>query len=217
LDIQAVIFDLDGVLVNTEPLAFKAWQQILAHTGKIMGEEDYLAMIGMDSTASTRYVNQFTGMNWTEAEIMPRLWARMEKIVDEELEPLPGSAELVAELGRRGLHLAVASNSDTRYVRHVLEKVRLLPAFEAVIGRDQVSQGKPAPDPYLKAAAHLGCDPQHCLAIEDSTIGLQAAVSAGMRCLGITPTGECSNGHASAYACFRSMEELNQSIGALLD
>jgi beta-phosphoglucomutase-like phosphatase (HAD superfamily) len=99
----------------------------------------------------------------------------------------------------------------------VLEKVRLLSVFEVVVGREQVLNGKPSPELYLEAARRLGCEPQDCVAVEDSPLGLRAAVDAGMRCLAITPDGKCQNGHTQAFACFTSLEELYAGIEVVFD
>ncbi len=98
-------------------------------------------------------------------------WQRVIALIDAELESLPAACALVTELRRRGCRLAVASNSPTHYVDHVLKKIGLLDAFDAIVGRDQVQNGKPMPDPYLEAARLIGCAPQDCVAVEDSPLG----------------------------------------------
>jgi len=215
LNPRAFIFDLDGVLANTEPLAFKAWQQLVAPTGVIMDGADYLAMLGTDAETTAEFIFRRTGLAMAADEMVADHWQRVIALIDAELEPSPATPELLAELTRRGCLLAVASNSPTEYVLHVLEKLRLRSAFEAVVGRDQVQNGKPDPDPYLEAARRLGCDPHDCVAVEDSPLGLLSAVTAGMRCLAITPDGNCQNGHSLAFACFHSMEELYAGIGVV--
>jgi len=212
LNPRAFIFDLDGVLANTEPLAFKAWQQLVAPTGVIMNHDDYLAMLGTDAEGTAEFIYRRTGMVMAADAMVADHWRRMKELIDSELEASPATAGLLAELKQRGCRLAVASNSPTDYVLHVLGKVHLVSAFEAVVGRDQVQNGKPSPDPYLEAARRVGCDPQDCVAVEDSPLGLRAAVNAGMRCLAITPDGKCQNGHTQAFACFTSMEELYAGI-----
>ena len=212
LNTRAFIFDLDGVLANTEPLAFKAWQELVDPTGVIMDDADYLAMLGTDAEGTADFIFHRTGLVMAADAMVADHWRRMKVLIDAELEPTPGTADLLAELARRGCRLAVASNSPTDYVLHVLEKVRLRSAFEAVVGRDQVQNGKPDPEPYLEAAHRVGCDPQDCVAVEDSPLGLRAAINAGMRCLAITPDGKCQNGHSQALACFTSMQELYDGI-----
>ena len=209
---RAFIFDLDGVLADTEPLAFKAWQQLVAPTGVVMDTADYHAMLGLDAESTAQFIFRRTGLAVAPDEMVADHWRRMKVLIAAELEPSPKSAELLVELKRRGCRLAVASNSPTNYVLHVLEKVHLRSAFETVVGRDQVKNGKPNPDPYLEAARRIGCDPQDCVAVEDSPLGLRSAVDAGMRCLAITPDGKCQNGHAQAFACFTSLAELYAGI-----
>jgi len=217
LNPRAFIFDLDGVLANTEPMAFKAWQQLILLTGVVLDDADYHAMLGVDVEATAQFILRRTGLAQAVDEMVADHWRRMKVLIDAELEPPTDAAALLAELARRGCRLAVASNSPTGYVLHVLEKVRLLGAFEVVVGREQVLNGKPDPELYLEAARRLGCAPQNCVAVEDSPLGLRAAVNAGMRCLAITPDGKCQNGHTQALACFTSLEELYAGIDVVFD
>lgn len=214
---RAFIFDLDGVLANTEPLAFKAWQQLILFTGVVLDDADYQAMLGVDVEATAQFIIRRTGLPQAVDEMVADHWQRMKVLIDAELEPSTGAAALLAELARRGCRLAVASNSPTDYVLHVLEKVRLLSVFEVVVGREQVLNGKPSPELYLEAARRLGCEPQDCVAVEDSPLGLRAAVDADMCCLAITPDGKCQNGHTQAFACFTSLEELYAGIEVVFD
>jgi HAD superfamily hydrolase (TIGR01509 family) len=217
LNPRAFIFDLDGVLANTEPLAFKAWQQLVDPTGVVMDSADYSTMLGMDAESTAQFIFRRTGLAVAPDVMVADHWQRVIALIDAELEPSPAAADLLAELAKRGCRLAVASNSPTSYVLHVLDKIRLRSAFEVVVGRDQVQNGKPNPDPYLEAARLIGCDPQDCVAVEDSPLGLLSAVNAGMRCLAITPDGECQNGHSQAFACFSSMKELYAGIEVVFD
>ena len=214
---RAFIFDLDGVLADTEPLAFKAWQQMVASTGVVMDNADYQSMLGVDAQSTAQFVRQRTGLGMTTAEMVADHWLRVIALIDAELEPLPAAAGLISELRRRSCMLAVASNSPTDYVVHVLKRISLLGAFDVLVGREQVQNGKPSPDLYLEAARLIGCAPQDCVAVEDSPHGLRAAIDAGMRCLAITPDGRCQNGHSQATACFTSLAELYAGIDGVFD
>jgi HAD superfamily hydrolase (TIGR01509 family) len=217
LNPRAFIFDLDGVLANTEPLAFKAWQQLVDPTGVVMDHADYHTMLGMDAQSTAEFIFRRTGLAVAADQMVLDHWQRVIALIDAELEPLPAACALVTELRRRGCRLAVASNSPTHYVVHVLEKIGLLDAFDAIVGRDQVQNGKPLPDPYLEAARLIDCAPSDCVAIEDSPLGLLSAVNAGMRCLAITPDGGCQNGHSQAFACFTSLADLYAGIDVVFD
>jgi HAD superfamily hydrolase (TIGR01509 family) len=217
LNPRAFIFDLDGVLANTEPLAFKAWQQLVDPTGVVMDDADYQTMLGMDALSTAQFIFNRTGLAVAPDEMVADHWGRVIALIDAELEAIPEACALVTELHRRGCRLAVASNSPTKYVFHVLKKIGLLDVFDAIVGRDQVQNGKPDPDPYLEAARLIGCDPADCVAVEDSPLGLLSAISAGMRCLAITPDGGCQNGHSQAFACFPSLGELYAGIDVVFD
>jgi HAD superfamily hydrolase (TIGR01509 family) len=217
LNPRAFIFDLDGVLANTEPLAFKAWQQLVDPTGVVMDNADYHTMLGMDAQSTAQFIFRRTGLAVAPDVMVLDHWQRVIALIDAELEPLPEACPLVTELRRRGCQLAVASNSPTNYVLHVLKKIGLLDAFDAIVGRDQVQKGKPDPDPYLEAARLIGCEPQDCVAVEDSPLGLLSAVNAGMRCLAITPDGGCQNGHSLAFACFTSLAALYTGVDVMFE
>ncbi len=178
----------------------------------VLDDADYQAMLGVDVEETARYIIHRTGLAQTVADMVADHWQRMKVLINAELEPPPAAADLLAGLARRGCRLGVASNSPTSYVLHVLEKIGLLSAIEVVVGREQALNGKPSPDLYLEAARRLGCEPQTCVAVEDSPLGLRAAVEAGMRCLAITPDGRCQDGHIQAYACFTSLEELYANL-----
>lgn len=183
LDIQAFIFDLDGLMVNSEELSLIAWRRILAPYGKSLSEQDYFALIGQDSRASAAHVLVGTGipLNWDE--LAQAHWRELISIIERELEPRPGLIDLVNDIVHSGYRLAIASNSPSDYVLRAVQAIGLRDTFQCVVGRDQVAEGKPSPDVYLAAATCLTVSPERCLALEDSPIGMQAALAAGMKCI----------------------------------
>jgi len=214
--IKAVIFDLDGVLMDTELLAFKAWQQKLSSMGFILGEDDFRAMLGLDAHQTVCYVQAKTGLESDFQALLEEQEKMMLSILEGDIEPMPGAFELLLDLFNRGYPLAVASNSSSIDVSRALKGLHLDRFFRAVIGREQVQAGKPAPDVYLAAAAALSVIPSQCLAVEDSSVGVKAAVAAGVRCLAIPAPSLPRAEFSLASATFDSLPSLHAALDAIL-
>lgn len=178
--LQAVIFDLDGVFIDTEWIAFEAWRDVVAQNGSVLGEEHFAPTVGLDMRETARYILAVTDLTVDLDAFIDAQWEIMAAAMRAELNLLPGAANLVAWLRARGIPLAIASNSPVPYIEWVLSLVGLSGSFNAIIGRNLVANSKPAPDVYLAAAHALNAAPSACLAVEDSPVGLQAALSAGM-------------------------------------
>jgi HAD superfamily hydrolase (TIGR01509 family) len=214
--IQGVIFDLDGLMVDSEPLAMLAWQQFLVDYGFEMTEEQYKHTIGMSDEETSHYILDLTGISY-DPQALAREHRRLTAMnIDEALEPKPGLLPLLETLQGRGYPMAVASNSPVAHVRQAIAKVGIVGYFACVISAEHVTQPKPAPDVYLEAARCLGLDPRRCLALEDSPAGVQAAQAAGMRCLFI-PSPDFSKSDiaavdapvfASLSACHEALDEI---------
>jgi len=213
---SAVIFDLDGVLIDTERLAFTAWQRKLSEMGFSLEESDYRVMIGLDADQTVSYVQVKTGIVSDPTTLLADHEKMMLAILDREIEPLPGATDLVWELHDRGYPLGIASNSSLDYVARALKGLGLEGAFTAIISREQVRNGKPAPDIYLAACAALGESPLQCLAVEDSIVGVKSAAAAGVRCIAIPAPGIPKEEFRVAYAIFESLPALRASLDAVL-
>ena len=214
--IKAIIFDLDGVLMDTERLAFKAWQQELSSMGFILGEADFQEMLGLDAHQTVHYIQAKTGLAWDFQVLMDLHEKLMQSILGEDIEPMPGANGLVLDLFEQGYPLAIASNSSTAYIARALKGLHLDRFFQALVGRDQASSGKPAPDIYLAAAAVLSASPAQCVAIEDSSVGVKAAVAAGMRCLAVPAPSLARDEFSQAIGVFESLPELHTALNVIL-
>ena len=179
--IAGVIFDMDGVLVESEPFIAEAAVRMFAEKGVSVRPEDFRPFIG---TGEDRFLGGVAESRGVVLD-MPRDKARTYEIYLElilgRLEPLPGVAEFVARCRARGLKLAVASSADRVKVEANLRELGL-PAgtFDAVVVGEDVIHKKPAPDIFLEAARRIGVPPQNCRAFEDTDLGMQAIRSAGM-------------------------------------
>ncbi len=182
--VQAVVFDMDGLMVDSEPLALEAWQRSLAPFGARLGDDQYRRLIGIGHADSVRYVLEKTNVALTYEELDARFWHHLFALAETaDLRPMPGLLPLLDELETRGFPLGIASNSPTEYVRRVTGRIGVTGRFVSIVGADEVQRPKPAPDVYLEAARRLGVEPSRCLAFEDSPSGRQAAQAACMSCV----------------------------------
>ncbi len=177
---DAVVFDMDGVLVDGEPLHYAAVSALLAEDGVVFPLECYKTYMGTKA-GWTEFVETLSLPHPADHYRGPyneRVLASYRDVT----EPLPGAMALVAALSRAGLPLAVASSSRRSWVAACLGRIGLADAFDVVVTGDDIEQGKPDPEIYWLAAELLGVSPERCLAIEDAPAGIESAHAAGMTC-----------------------------------
>jgi HAD superfamily hydrolase (TIGR01509 family) len=179
--ITAVVFDLDGVLVDTEHLWDEVREELTTEWGGRYTPEAQEAMMGMSSTEWSRYLHETVGLREQPETINEEVVRRMLARYEVELPVLPGAVDAVRRLHDESFRLAVASSSNRELIDAVLRRLELAALFEATVSSEEVLRGKPAPDVYLEAARRLGMPASRCAAIEDSASGIRAAHAAGMR------------------------------------
>ena len=174
----AVLWDMDGTLVDTEPIWMQVEQELVEMHGGAWTPEHALQLVGNDLIDSGRYIREHGGVDLPPEEIVDVLLDGVVAHVEKEVPWRPGARELLAALRAGGVPCALVTMSYERFVAPVLAA---LPegSFDVVVTGDNVSQGKPHPEPYLHAARLLGVDPSKCLAIEDSETGARSAEAAG--------------------------------------
>lgn len=180
----AVIFDLDGVLMDSEQLWNQAKEDLVRCTGGRWREDAPQAMMGMSSPEWAAYLRSELGVALDQDAINRAVVRRMEELYRERLPLLPGAVEGVRALARRW-PLGLASSSNREIIDLVLGLAGLAQTFSATVSSEEVKRGKPAPDVYLEAARRLGVDPSQCVAVEDSSNGLRSADAAGMTVIAV--------------------------------
>jgi len=174
-----VIFDLDGVVVDSEPTHERANAEYLAGLGATLDPELAAAMLGRRVRDLTDAVAKQTGL--PPEEVFAGREAVFWRLLEQApLRPMPGLRPALARLTGAGLPLAVASSGTRGYVAHVLQRLGVAGAFAAVVSGEEVAEGKPDPGVYQLAAERLGADPATCVAVEDAPHGIAAARAAGM-------------------------------------
>lgn len=181
---KAVLWDLDGVLVDTAAHHFQAWRRLFHELGRDLSEEDFRRTFGLRNDAILR-----TLLGDLPREEVARLSRRKEELYRQGiaggLAPMPGVGELLGRLQRRGRGLAIVSSTPRENVDVALRSLGLSGLFDTVVAEEDVHHGKPDPEGYLLAAERLGMTPRECVVIEDAAGGVEAAKRAGMRCVGL--------------------------------
>lgn len=179
--VAAVVFDMDGVLVDTEHVWDEVREALTADWGGRYTPDAQRAMMGMSSPEWSRYMHEAVGLPQPPEEINAEVVRRMLARYRVDLPLVPGAVDAVRALAAAGMPLAVASSSNRPLIDTVLATAAIGDAFAVTVSSEEVARGKPAPDVYLEAARRLGVDPEDCLAVEDSGNGIRSAHAAGMR------------------------------------
>lgn len=202
---KAVLWDLDGVLVDTAPFHFQAWQELFQSVGKGFAEADFRRTFGLRNDA---ILGDILG-ELTPAEV-ERLAQRKEELYRDKVEgrvmAIPGAMDLLRRLQERGGRMAIVSSTPRENVRVVLRSLGLEGVFGAVVAEEDAPKGKPDPQGFLVAAEKLGVAAGECVVIEDAPGGVEAAKRAGMRCIGLT-TSRPREALAGADLVVDSLEE----------
>ena len=177
---RAVVFDLDGVLWDGEPLYHEAFNVVLRPLGHVVSQEEYTNIIGHSVEAAWDWVIGHFGLVEPRDEFVEQYDEAVLEMLSAPVEPLPGVRELIDELHRRGIPVGLASASLRQWVDATIRGLGLEDAFAVTVSASEVEHAKPAPDLYLKAAAGLGVPPEQCVAVEDTAAGLASAKAAGM-------------------------------------
>jgi len=208
----AVIFDMDGVLIDSNPFHLRIWSEFLrAHNVPFNPETLGAEIFGQRDDKALR---MFFGEDLSDEQ--SRRWSEelehnFREAFRPHAQPLPGAAKLIEECHAQGIPMAVASSAMKKNVDFVVQALQLDRYFRAIVSGDEVSHPKPDPEIYLVAAGHLGVQPSRIVAFEDSPIGIEAVVRAGMKCVAIAstfPVEELRSG-TGAHAVVRSFEELS--------
>ena len=176
---EAVVFDCDGTIADTESISDRAWTATLAEFGYTPTPADFKRVIGHPFPQNWAYFSSRVDLGDRD-DFRAGLRARFLDLFDRELACYPDAVATIRELGRAGVPMAVASSSSRAHVQRVLERAEVVNQITAIVGADDVERHKPHPDPYLDAAAALGVAPTRCSAVEDTPVGVTAAVEAGM-------------------------------------
>lgn len=184
----AILWDLDGVIVDSMDYHYRAFRGVLADNGAELSREEYFGeLIGLRNDAILLRL-----LGPLRVEEVSRLKSAKEeayrRLIADNVEALPGALELIALARTVELRQAIVSSTPRENIALILQSLRLEGAFDAVVGEEDAVRGKPDPEGFLLAASHLGVAPADCVVVEDAPEGIAAGKAAGMRCIGVTTT-----------------------------
>jgi len=208
---KSIIFDMDGVIIDSEPIHFKVEKKLFKNLGLAISDEEHHSFVGTVSRETWLYIKDKYKLNQSIEELVEMEGVSyMDCLLSQEnIKPIPGVTELIEELRRNNVKLVVASSASIKNIETVLQMFNLERFFETKISGDEVNNGKPAPDIFLYAVKIIGAEPEECIVIEDSKNGVEAAKSAGMKCIGFENPNSGKQDLSSADMVINSFSEIN--------
>jgi HAD superfamily hydrolase (TIGR01509 family) len=208
---QAVIFDMDGVITDSEPLYGEAVNVVLADQGLFLTDEDHRQIMGSSIDYTWKWVMERFGLDGGIEQWKAPYDLAVADLLGTKSTPVPGLYGLLDGLESRGVKLGLATSSLTHWAEVVLAKLGVAERFPVIAACDMVAEAKPAPDLYLLAAQKLGAEPHRCLAIEDTPRGISSAKSAGLSVVGVRTESTAHMDISEADFIIQSLEEFDFS------
>ena len=183
--LKAVIFDMDGVIIDSEPFHWEVNKRLFKSLGIEISEEEYRHYIGVSNTTMWGAIKRKHGLLQSVKELAAlQVEGNIDFMKSERVDPVDGVIDLLSNLKKAGALIALASSSPYQIIGMVLDRFNIKRFFNSVVSGEDFERGKPSPDIFLKTAAMLGVLPVQCIVIEDATHGVHAARAAGMKCIG---------------------------------
>lgn len=183
--IKAFIFDMDGVIIDSEPLHFESDRMVMRDFGIELTDEELNRYVGVDNPQIWSELKEKYKISTSIEDLLKRQHANKLKLLrTRRLQTIKGINELILDLKSKGIAIALASSSSMDFIRLVLRKLGITECFDVIVSGEQVVKSKPAPDIFLKTAELLNISPSDCVVLEDSKHGVTAAKNAGMKCIG---------------------------------
>jgi len=207
--IKAVLFDMDGVLVNTETFYIQALiETLFEETGVKLKEEEVERYAGLIYVEKLKRIFREKDIKGDPYEIAEKSRKRFLRIIKGKIRLLPGAKDLIDQLSSSGIRLGLVSSSKRMVVDIVLKQAKLQGIFDVIVTQDDVKNLKPHPEPYLLASKILGIRPEECVAVEDSVHGILSAKSAGMKCIAIANPYIPISKYSKADLIVKGLEEI---------
>jgi len=209
---SAVLFDLDGVLADTEDFSSESSRRVLAAHGIARTEKESARAFGRRTVENFQEMISARGLDLDAEELVTEKNKIFIDLIKDKLEPLPGVTELIKELDEAGIKKAVVSSSPLERVTATLKEIKLLDEFDVVLSGDCCKLGKPDPEPFLLAAEKLGVPPAACVVVEDAEAGVLAAKAAGMRAVAVKTPSTFGQDLSKADAAVESTSDVNLAL-----
>jgi len=205
----AIIFDMDGVVVDSEPLHIRAEKKSFVPYGIHLTDRDLQGYMGRSSRIFLQDMIKKYNLNTTIHEMYPEHKRHLLQLYREEITPIPGVLSLMNILKKEGLDMALASSSDRDLIDVVVEKLHLSEFLKTSVSGEEVKRTKPSPDIFLETARRLHCAPHTCVVIEDSAAGIEAALSAGMASVGFRSPHSLNQDLKEAHLVVDDLQKIN--------
>jgi HAD superfamily hydrolase (TIGR01509 family) len=213
---SAAIFDLDGLMIDSEPIALEVWRDIAAEYDREVSEELYREVIGKTPLFGNRLLRSKLDLPLGEDELLTEYWTRRTRMMCERVQPTPGLTKLLELLKGQNVAMAVASNSPRSYMEEVLEELDLARYFACILSSEDVQHGKPAPDIHTATMECLGIEPGEGLVLEDSPAGVKAAKAAGLTCFAVPSEEMMNEDFSEADEIFESLVDVLRRFQELI-
>ncbi len=212
--IKAIIFDMDGTIVDTEPVQFEAFKEIVAEIDIELTKERFKSMMGVSTKQNM--INLLKENNLDTEPFVEELVNKKEIIylekVKDKIKPKSCAVEKIKELKQQGYKIAIASSSIMQEINLISKSLNIRKFIDAYVGGDSMEKSKPAPDIFLKAAELMNVKPNECIVIEDSSTGYEAALNADMKCIVVPSTVFKQSNFKKAFKVLDTLCELNMEM-----
>jgi pseudouridine-5'-monophosphatase len=215
--LSAIVFDLDGLMVDTETISREAWKQLLKTLGSSLDQDTYHSIVGRRSDESALIMKNALNLPISPAELISRKSAIFYELLTEGVTVMPGLMELLTEIGKRNVPWAVATSSSRHYAEKILSQIGLSDSCYAIAAGDEVNRGKPAPDIYVLAARRLKFEPNFCIALEDSVPGCLSSIAAGMVTAAIPNKETIRDDFSFVHQVFQSLNDVAKNLDSLIE
>ena len=208
--VEAVIFDMDGVIVDSEPIHFESDKMTMNHYDKVISDEELNNYVGISNPVMWAELHDKYELIASVEELLEKqLFYKKHLIGNTKLEPIEGIRQLLDEIKSCGIRIGLASSSSKEFINFILNNIGLKEYFEVIVSGEDVKRGKPSPDIFLKTAELLKVEPLNCLVIEDSGHGVKAAKLAQMKCIGFNNPNSGKQDLSLADAIVNSIVEID--------
>ncbi|UZW15257.1 HAD family phosphatase [Clostridium pasteurianum] len=209
----AFIFDMDGVIIDSEPIHFEIDTKTMKHFGVEISNKELEKYVGMTNPEMWKLIKDDYNITESINEIINyQLGSKIKILRESNIEPIEGIKELIFQLKNENISIAVASSSPRKFIQEVLIKFNLIDCFQYIVSGEEVAKGKPAPDIYIEAAKQLGVNTEHCIVIKDSRNGVLAAKNAGMKCIGYRNINSGNQNLSQADIVIKSIKEVDVTL-----
>jgi HAD superfamily hydrolase (TIGR01509 family) len=208
--IRALIFDMDGVIIDSEPVHIQLTLDVLKDVGVTPRDEEIYEFIGVRNEEMWDTLKKRHGINESVEELLARQKAyKIERFFNSKLEPIDGLLDLLRAAKRREMKIVLATSSPRYFAKYILKAVKASVFFDELVTADDILKSKPDPEIFLKAADAIGVLPEECLVIEDACFGVMAAKDAGMKCIGFKNPNSGNQDLSLADYVVSSLRDIN--------